>query len=146
MGCNFDSSVCLCVSVRLCLMETHISLSYSLIMSKVISNNLETDDLLVRVFANINSFRCASCFRSACQIYRVPKETISWHSISNNTCHDFSGVNANRDFLCVKLPHEKTKKKTRKQKRTNRRRQRLEQKARINMEIETSNSKQIYKK
>lgn len=69
--------------------------------------------LRVRVFANINSSGCASCFRSTCQIYRVPKETIAWHTISNHTCHYFSRMNANRDFLCVKntINKEEDKKK-----------------------------------
>lgn len=65
------------------------------------------DNLRVRFFANIYSSGYASCFRAACQIDGVPEQTISRHSISNNTCHDFSRMDANCDLLCVKLQYER---------------------------------------
>lgn len=68
-------------------------------------------NLLVCVFAYVDSAGRTGCFRSACQIHSVSKKTIPWHSVSNDTCHDLSAMNANRDFLCAKLPDDNRKRK-----------------------------------
>lgn len=69
------------------------------------------ENLLVGVFAHIDSARCASCFRSTCQIHGVSEKTIPWHSIPNNTCHNFTRMYADGYFLCVQSAKNESIKK-----------------------------------